>query len=256
MDESIVKNDLLHRFAGYSFVETAINDMTLVEFKDVGLNVVSATKKPSIVDCYSAIREDVLDGRTPLFLSTTTQRDALTNVDTGLPIWNITLGLEECFDDTTWVSAEGVGRMSPVAYGNMFEDSASGSAMNGTTKQWITANGGVFDPNNLISFLNHADGDRLVVGTGGSGDYMVVASCGQTNSGSNRTTMEVHISDNDTTVIKDDQNANSTDHRPLVANGILALLDDDYLTLHIFDPDTPSNVIKIFDCHLTIQRIS
>ena len=97
---------------------------------------------------------------------------------------------------------------------------------------------------------------NLRLGTGGSGDYMIIASCGQTNSGSNRTTMTVHVNDIDSTVVKDDQNASSVNHRALVANGIITLADGDYLTMHIADPDTPANIIKVFDCHLTINRLS
>ena len=146
--------------------------------------------------------------------------------------------------------------MSDVAYGSMYEDSANGSAMNPVTKQWITAIAGVFDENGLITFLNDSQGDRLVVGEDGAGDYMVIASCGQTNSGNNKTTMTIQINGVDSTVIKDDQDANSTRHRAIVANGILTLATNDYMTMHLVDPDTPSNEIKVFDCHLTIQRMS
>ena len=85
---------------------------------------------------------------------------------------------------------------------------------------------------------------------------MVVASCGQTNSGNQKTRMTVLINGSTSTVIKDDQSGNATLHRPLVANGILTLADNDYLSLQVTDPVTWSNVIKVYDCHLTIQRIS
>ena len=255
MDKNLYINDLIARNPGYTFTETLSGSLYTVSSKNVSA-VVAEVVGLTLIDAYRKIRLDILNGARPVFLSTTAQRDALINVSKSRLIDNITLGHLELYTGAAWINAAGIGVMAPVAYGNLFEDSASGSAMDSTTKQWVTASAGVFDNNGLVSFLNHVDGDRLVIGAGGAGVYMTIASCGQTNSGSNKTTMTVHINDVDTTVIKDDQNANSVNHRALVANGILTLADEDYLTLHIADPDTPSNVIKVFDCHLTIQRIS
>lgn len=256
MDHNILINDLLHRFPGYSFVETNVGDMFNVEFKDASLVVVSEYLRMSYVDCYHAIRNDVLNNFNPVYLSTTIQRDLLVDVKKGILILNLTTNRNEYFNSIGWISSAGEGVMSPVAYGNMYEDSPTGSAMDSTTKQWITASAGTFDGNGIVTYLNDSEGDQLVIGAGGDGDYMVVASCGHTNSGSNKTTMTVHIDGSESTVVKDDQNSSSTNHRALVANGILSLVAGNYLTMHIVDPETPANEIKVFDCHLTVQRVS
>lgn len=256
MDKNIYINDLLSRYPAHTFEETTVDSMTLVVFKDGESEIIAESQALVVADAYKAIRLNILEGQDPLFISTSAERNALVNVEDGTTIYNTNTKRVESYEDNNWAGAGGSGIMSDTAYGSMFEDSSTGSAMNSTTKQWITANSGVFDGNGLITFLNDADGDRLVVGEDGSGDYIVVASCGQTNSGSNRTTMNVHINGVDSSVVKDDQNASDTNHRALVANGILTLADDDYLTMHIVDPDTASNEIKVFDCHLTIQRIS
>lgn len=255
--KDLFNDDLLNRLTGFTITETVVGSMTLVQLKDGGENVVAESKKLVVDDAYRTIREDIIGPVANIMLIVSqAQRDQLSNIDEGTPIYNLTSIRNEVFSAGGWVSSAGLGVMAPAAYGNMFEDSASGSAMDPTTKQWVTASGGEFDENGIVSFSDDSGGDRLVIGAGGTGDYMVVASCGQTNSGSNRTTMAVHINDVDTTVVKDDQNANNINHRALVANGILSLVDNDFLTIHIVDPDTPSNVIKVFDCHLTVQRVS
>lgn len=259
LDHNLWKLGIENQFSTYTTAHVTTGGVTVATATITigGAYVNSSAPSGSVYAAYRDLFERLHEGQDDLLPKlTTTQKTALTGVNDGRQVLDITLNRVDCCNSGVWQSDAGIGVMAPAAYGNMFEDSATGSAMNPTTKQWITASGGVFDGNSLISFLNHADGDRLVVGTGGAGDYMIVASCGQTNSGSNRTTMTVHINDVDNTVIKDDQNANSINHRALVANGILTLADNDYLTLHIADPDTPANVISVFDCHLTIQRIS
>lgn len=259
-DYNLWLNDIEYRFSPTSLTD-ALNGSLYTATAVVSGVTTNSAPKMSQWDAYLDLRNKLLgvseiDGGIILPKSTTVELTALTGIIDGQGAQNITTGRDESCLGSAWVSSAGAGRLGAAAYGNMFEDSATGSPTNSTTKQWITANGGVFDRNGLVSFSDNALGDRLVVGTGGAGDYMVVASCGQTNSGSNRTTMTVRINDVASTVIKDDQNANATNHRALVANGILTLADGDYLTMHIVDPDTPANEIKVFDCHLTIQRIS
>ncbi len=254
-DYNLWKNGITHAFSpttltdaaeGSGFVATAV----------ISSVTTNSDWKMSQWDAYLDLYEKLHDGQRPTPKSTTTEASALSGVLDGTPILNITTNRFEICNNAAFQNSAGIGTMSPAAYGNMFEDSSTGSAMNSTTKQWITASGGIFDGNSLITFSDNSLGDRLVVGTGGAGAYMVVASCGQTNSGSNRTRMNLHVNDVGSIVIKDDQNASSVNHRALVANGIVTLADADYLTLHIADPDTPANVISVFDCHLTIQRIS
>ena len=255
MNKDIYINDMLHRYPGYHFEETINNDLIKVRFKnDIEFELAAATKI-ELIDAYRAIRLDILNAEKPAFLSSTVERDALTDVDEGIIIFNIdTLG-NQSYSGAAWVSVAGEGSMLPASYGSMFENNPTGSPMNSTTKQWITADAGKFDGNGIVSFANDPDGDQLIVGANGVGDYMVIASCGQTNSGGNLSIMNVHVNGVESDVIKDEQNSGVGNHRALVANGILTLAENDYLTMHIVS-SVPSDVIEVYDCHLTIQRIS
>lgn len=109
MDKAIYINDLLHRNAGFSFTETVISSMTLVEFKDGADQVVAQAKTLVIEDAYKNIRAQMLGDATPDFLTTTTEKEALTSVDRGIPIFDITLGRSDCFNNGAWISAAGAG---------------------------------------------------------------------------------------------------------------------------------------------------
>lgn len=100
-DKNLYKNDLSHREGTWTFVETVVNDKTRVEFKD-GSTVKHSAFSLNIIDAYHTVREDYLGDENPGFLSTTAERDALTNTETGTQIDNITIGRNEIFDGTTW----------------------------------------------------------------------------------------------------------------------------------------------------------
>ena len=210
------------------------------------------------IDAYKDLRAKLMGADEDAQLHTkTAQRDLLTNIKDGTTLYNEDLKRIDCCTDGAWHSSAGLGVMKPSSFGFMYEGSQSGSAMNSTTKQWITATAGEtgFDDNNLITFLSHANGDRLVVGTGGAGKYLVIFSCGHTNSGGSSATAEIHKNGSDITSIKDNQNSSATVHRYLGANGIVEVAEGDYLTLHI-ESATASDVISVFDCHVSMTRVS
>lgn len=107
MDKAIYINDLINRFPGFQFSETTNNDLITVSFLDASEIEVSSSENLDILDAYKTIRLDVLDGQRFFFLSTTDQRDALINPDTGLSILNITTKRIEIFNGVEWVSAGG-----------------------------------------------------------------------------------------------------------------------------------------------------
>ncbi len=106
MNKDIYENDLLHRFSGYSFVETTVGSMTLVEFQDGGSATVAESKTLVVVDAYRNIRLQMLEGEAvSTFISTSAERDALTDVDNGTIILNDDTYGMECVDDDTWYPA-------------------------------------------------------------------------------------------------------------------------------------------------------
>lgn len=95
-------NDLLHRKSGYSFTESLTGSIYTVTFKD-GSSVTQAEQTGmSLIDAYRKLRLDVLDGETPVFQSTTTQRDAL-SVHAGTHIHNITTDTNQMYTGVAWV---------------------------------------------------------------------------------------------------------------------------------------------------------
>jgi len=101
-DKNLYANDLIHRYASHTFTETTVGSMTKVEFKNAGSVVIGESQNLSVIDAYRTIRNELLEDERPLFLSTTTQRDALTNIDTAVHIHNITVGRDEVYDGTKW----------------------------------------------------------------------------------------------------------------------------------------------------------
>lgn len=77
------KNDLLHRYSGYSFTETVVGDMVKVEFKDGEGNVVESFTKMEALDAYNHIRDALLGNHFIPCLLTLTERSALTS--SGIP---------------------------------------------------------------------------------------------------------------------------------------------------------------------------
>lgn len=58
--QSIYENDLLTRFPGYSFSESAVGSMTRVQFLDGGMALVDESTKLVAADAYKTIRERVV----------------------------------------------------------------------------------------------------------------------------------------------------------------------------------------------------
>lgn len=106
-DKNLYANDLIHRFASHTFTETTVQSETKVEFKNSSSVVIRKSQKLLAIDAYRTIRIDLLGAEVPLFLSTTIERDALTSVDIGTTIYNITINEDETYNGTSWVAAGG-----------------------------------------------------------------------------------------------------------------------------------------------------
>lgn len=162
--------------------------------------------------------------------------------------------------DTTQVAHLKINPKNGSAFGEMLgqpmERKGLGSTIDTTSKKWITANAGVLDANGLITFVSDdVNGDYLLVGTDGAGDYQIIVTCDQTNSGNNTTSLEVHINGAVVTDIESEHDSNSIKPSELSAHGIHALADGDKVTLHL-ESSVSANIVKVYDCHVTIQRIS
>ena len=108
MNKDIYVNDLLHRYSGYSFVETTLGSMTQVEFQDGGSSTVAEATNLVLVDAYINIRSQMLEGNmVPCFISTPTERDASTNIENGTIILNEDNYGMECIDKDVWYPATG-----------------------------------------------------------------------------------------------------------------------------------------------------
>lgn len=108
-DKNIYVNDLIHRYPSHTFTEVTVNSETKVTFKDAGSVVIAERQDILAIDAYEAIRQDLLLGESLQFLSSTTERDALTSVQKGRQICNTTSGATETWDGSSWSNAAGSG---------------------------------------------------------------------------------------------------------------------------------------------------
>lgn len=111
MTKALYVNDLKHRYPSHTFTETTTGDTVLVEFKNAGSVLIAQARAQSsivLVSAYQKIRSQLLNREKPAFLSTTTQRNALTGINKGTELYNITLGRDEIYDGTNWTGVDEV----------------------------------------------------------------------------------------------------------------------------------------------------
>ena len=247
-DTDLYANDLIHRFPGYSFLETIVGSMTRVQFRDGGLATVAEATTLVVIDAYKHIREDMLDGQPANFISTTAERDALTGLLNGTQILNDDTYIIDCFDDATWYPT---GRAQ--AYGSMYEDNSGGSTLVSASSYsgWVTATAGVVDGNSIVTFNNNSTADYLGVSVGG--DYKISFHASFTNAGGNLTTAAIFVDNNERIEIKDTRQGDSAELRNLVASGILTLADNDEVDLRFHS--SSSDDIDLFQVSVSIERL-
>lgn len=250
MNKEIYANDILHRQLGFNFTETVINDFTLVRLLNLSGNEVANAKKMFAVDAYRAIRLDLLDGETPPFLSTTDERDVLSDIEAATFIYNQSNKRNETFNDSKWAGAAGESIMHATAYGSMASEDTAGTTV---VRGWVTAVPGMLDRNGIVTFLNMRAADRLVIGAEGSGDYKVNFGASFTHS-ENGVVAAVIWKNGDRTTMRDRHKGNATEAADLGYSGQVSLLAGDYLDLRFRAVD--DGVIKIFRAEMNIQRIS
>ncbi len=103
-NKEVFRDDLLNRFPGYTFTETAVDDLTNVEFRDGGDEVVNSSKKLDALDSYKDIRKDILKNNDVKFRLTQSQIDALIGIDEGVEIWNTTTDTTNVRSSSSWVA--------------------------------------------------------------------------------------------------------------------------------------------------------
>ena len=207
-------------------------------------------------DAYKDLFERLHQGqKNVLPQHTTTEKNALTNIYDGVRVLDITLGREDICFGGAFVSPAGAGTMKPAAFGEMVEDNPSGSSINTTSKLWDTASVGELDGNGIITYLNTANGDELKVGVGGAGTYQIHFSCTFTNASGNMTECGIHKNGVQVGKLEDTHSGDSAEKRDLRGSGFLVLADNDLITLHVVS-STPSDVVTVYHCHITMQRMT
>ena len=99
--KDLYSDDLKNRFSGYTFTETAVNDMFKVEFKN-GSTVVAAAKKNNLDDAYKSIRNSILDGNGVIPESTVAQRALMSDIMEGARTWDLDTSAILVFENGSW----------------------------------------------------------------------------------------------------------------------------------------------------------
>ncbi len=255
-DHNLWIHDIRNRNTVTSLSDVAVDDGFVATVIIDGLTTKSSWRM-SRWDAYYDLRERLVHGDENLLPQlTTAQRTGLKPIEIGTQIYNITLKSNEIYSGTTWISVAGAGLMAKSAYGTLYQHNHLGSPMNPTTHKWISAQAGNLDSNNIIDFFTDAvNGDHLVVGADGAGDYLIMVTCDVTNSGNNETVMEVHINDAANVALEDKEDTSSTKPRGMAAHGIIKLSANDKISLFIVST-VPTDIIKAYDCHVSINRVS
>lgn len=142
------------------------------------------------------------------------------------------------------------------AYANMFEDNGTGSAITNTNtfKGWVSAGAGIVDQKGRATFSSNATADRLLIGAGGKGDYLLNFSVSFLNSAGDMVIGAIHKNDAIQHRMKTRQLGNSVDYVNMTGGGIVSLAATDYVDLR-FRSETASTVTVNF-ASLSISRLA
>lgn len=255
-DHNLWKDDIANRFSPTSLTDVADGDGFIATSVISGTTTKSAWKM-SQLDAYVDLRDKLLNGvERPFPRVTTVQRDALINILSGRAIVNLDIGGEiEVYDGDEWIRGGGTGSMLPAAYGEMYQDNDSGSAIDATNKSWVTAVASIFDTTGFVSFLSHANGDRLVINAGGAGHYLLHYSTNFTNSSNNVVTASIRKNETIDPTMTDEAAGSVNQKRGLRVSGLMNLSENDYIDVHLIS-DTPANTVTVYQSNIHIHRIN
>ena len=254
----LYSNGITNKFSTYSVAHVTTGGITVATATVTsGGAFVDNGTAGSVFAAYLDLWERLNDGQVGIIPSlTTTQISALSNIDDGVQVIDSTLNRLDVCIGGSFSSAGGTTGTSTntVAYGSMYENNSSGSVTDSTAHTWITAGVGVVDSDGIITFSDNSGGDRLVVGTGGAGDYEVMFAASFTNAGGKDVTGTIYKNGVATTII-DVIEGDSSKQRNIMSYGILTLAVNDYITLHLVSA-TASDLVDIYHCHLIIEQLS
>ena len=244
------RDDLLNRNPGFTFDETIIDSETLVEFLDLGLDIVTSYQNQSVDVCYKKIREKEVGDDTILHWLTTAERDALTSTVEFQKIYNITNKQTEVYNGSFW---QPIGSLR--AFGSMFEDNATGSAIanTGTYQGWVTATVGQVDNLGLVTFVNNATADRLTIGAGGEGRYFVAFNASFTGTSGQVTTGAIHLNNVEQGNIKASSLGSTNNPEMLMASNYLNLSETDFIDLRF--ESTLNITVDVFNVSVAVFRV-
>jgi len=107
-DYNLWKNDITNRFSPTSLTN-AVQGSGFVATSVISSVTTNSAYHMSLFDAYLDLRLKLLNGDDTLLpTSTTTQRDALSGIDQGTHLYNITIGRDEVYNGTAWVGVDAV----------------------------------------------------------------------------------------------------------------------------------------------------
>lgn len=252
-DFNLYFKGILNQFPLYSVAHVTTGSVTVATATITigGAYVNRSAKSGSVYAAYLDLWERLNDGQVGLIPSLTTAEIALlTSVNDGVPVIDKTLGRLDICIAGAFAAAGGTTNPSVSNYAALYENNLNGSAMESTSKLWNSALVGVVASAVGMTLASDSTSSRATITT--AGDKHVAMFASFTNAGGNLTTATIMKNGVATTLTVAIQ-GDSGKHRELVINGVLSSLAiNDILTLKIVSA-TPSDVIKVYQCHLNFN---
>ena len=101
----IYHNDILNRFTGHTLTRTTISSTITWTLKDSGANFIQKYSGLSDIEALRKLRINLGFSDLILLISTTAQKNALTNIDEGQKIFDTDFDESQTFNGVTWVAS-------------------------------------------------------------------------------------------------------------------------------------------------------
>lgn len=245
-NHQIWKDDITNRFPALTSLSDAVVGDGYIATAIISGVTTNSAWQMSLWDAWINLRGQLLQGlERPLPELTTTQRDALTGMMAGTPLFNKTNGRIEVWSGTEWMGAGGSGPSAGAnsAFGAMYENNPAGTdiSVSAAYGGWVSATEGSLSSDGIITFVGDTTADRLLIGPGGAGIYMASFHASLTSSGRKDITAAIHRNGIELVEVKMTSTGDNNKLIHMASEGPIELANTNYIDLR-FKSETADTV--------------